>query len=253
MHYATVVSFTSGVMKLATILFLIGAAFLGYAYSLAPYKDAALFMERYMALSDGQNDEYWKLRDEMLTPKYKLQDYGGTLVALSIGVLLVCRRGWRQLKSPKSRAGWLGLAVATPLLTVGACIFDLLQGSARGEFPHWADSMAIPLMGVPALFLVLLIWSGAHLAFLRRPYHSEVLSRAWSRQTNWWLLTIAMITTAVIALSAAAGEYWYATAGTFWLYFYISLAVSRHSTLDAKPGDQPDLPHEAARKTTQIG
>lgn len=93
-------------------------------------------MERYIALSDGQSNEYWKLRDEMLTPKFQLQDYGGTLVALSIGVLLVSRRGWRHLKSPKSRAKLFGLAVAAPLLTVGAYVFDLLQGFARGEFPH---------------------------------------------------------------------------------------------------------------------
>lgn len=68
-------------MKLSAILLLIGVAILGYAYSIAPYKDEALFMERYMALSAGQSNEYWKLRDEMLTPKFQLQDYGGTLVA----------------------------------------------------------------------------------------------------------------------------------------------------------------------------
>jgi len=50
---------------------------LAYAFSIAPYKDEELFMERYMALSVGQGEEYSKLRDEMLTPKYQLQDYGG--------------------------------------------------------------------------------------------------------------------------------------------------------------------------------
>ena len=69
-------------MKLSAILLLIGVAIIGYAYSLAPYKDEALFTERYMALSDGQSTEYWKLRDEMLTPKFQVQDYGGTLVAI---------------------------------------------------------------------------------------------------------------------------------------------------------------------------
>jgi len=234
-------------MKLSAILLLIGVAILGYAYSLAPYKDEALFTERYMAMSDGQSKEYWKLRDEMLTPKFQLQDYGGTLIALSIGVLLVSRKGWRHLKSPKSRATLFGLAFAAPLLTVGAYVFDLLQGFARGEFPHWADSMAIPLMGVPVLLLLLLVWSGAHLAFLRGPYHSELLSHALSRQANWWLLAVAAITAVLAAFSAAVGQYWYAIPGVVWLYFYISLAASRRSTHDAEPGGQPDLAHKAAQ------
>jgi hypothetical protein len=230
-------------MKLSTILMLVGLAVLGYAYSLAPYKDEALFTERYMAMTDGQSNEYSKLRDEMLTPKFQLQDYGGTLVALSIGVLLVSRKGWRNLQSPKSRATLLGLAFAAPFLTVGAYAFDLFQGFARIEFPHWADSMAIPLMGVPVLLVLLLAWSGAHLAFLRGPYHSELLSHALSRQANWWLLAVAAMTAALAALFAAVGQYWYAVPGFVWLYFYISLAASRRSTHDAEPGSQ----QEAAR------
>ncbi|MCL2636639.1 MAG: hypothetical protein FWD50_08475, partial [Betaproteobacteria bacterium] len=146
-------------MKLAVILLLVGVALLGYTFSISPYKNEALFEERYMALSDGQSKEYWELRDEMLTPKFQLQDYGGTLVALSIGIILVSRKGWQRLKSPKSGARLLGLAVAAPILTVGALVFDLLQGFSRGEFPHWADSMGIPLMGAPVLLGILLVWS----------------------------------------------------------------------------------------------
>ena len=63
-------------MKLAAILLLAGLALIGHAFSLAPYKDEALFMERYGRMSAGQSQEYWRLRDEMLTPKYDLQDYG---------------------------------------------------------------------------------------------------------------------------------------------------------------------------------
>ncbi len=79
-------------MKLATILLLVGVTILAYAMSIAPYKDETLFMQRYMALSAGQSAEYWKLRDEMLTPKFQLQDYGGTLVA----VASTCRCGFRS-------------------------------------------------------------------------------------------------------------------------------------------------------------
>ncbi|MEW5786926.1 MAG: hypothetical protein AB1899_03630 [Pseudomonadota bacterium] len=228
-------------MKLAAyLILLVGIAILAYAYSIAPYKDEALFMERYMALSAGQSNEYWQLRDEMLTPKFQLQNYGGTLVTLAVAVFFVSRRGWQQLKSPKSRVALLGLAFATPFLTVGAYVFDLLQAFDRGEFPHWADSMGIPLMGVPVNLVVLLLWSGAHLAFLRGPYQPVFLSQAISRQANWWLLVIAALTALLSVLFAFEGAYWYAIPGVAWLYFYVSLAAVRRSTYAAEPGGQSD-------------
>ena len=204
-------------MKLAAILLLVGIAFLGFASSIAPYKDEALFMERYMALSAGQSAEYWQLREEMLTPKFQLQDYGCTLIALAVGALLVSRKGCRDLKSPQSRAALLAIAFASPFLTAGAYIFDLLLGFERREFPHWADSMSIPLMGAPVLFLVLFAWAGAHLAFLRSPYRPALLLQAASLKANWWLLSIAAITAALVVLCVSVGQYWYAIPGTVWL------------------------------------
>jgi len=235
------VSSTFGVMKLAAyLLLLVGIAILAYAYSIAPYKDEALFMERYMALSVGQSHEYWQLRDEMLTPKFHLQDYGRTLVTLAVAAFLVSREGWQQLKSPKSRIALLGLAFVTPFLTVGAYVFNLLQAFDRGEFPHWADSMDIPLMGAPVILVVLLVWSGVHLAFLRGNYQPAFLSQAISRQANWWLLAIAALTASFAVLSAFEGAYWYAIPGVAWLYFYVSLAALRRSTYAAEPCGQPD-------------
>lgn len=224
-----------GIMKLAAILLLIGVAILGYTLSIAPYKDQKLFMERYMALSSGQSAEYWKLRDEMLTPKYQLQDYGGTLVVAALGMLLVSRKGWRQLKSPRSRATLFGLAFAAPVLTVGAYVFDLFLGFARGEFPYWADSMGIPLMGVPMLLFGLLVWAGVHLAFLRGTYRSVPLAQAMSRRSNWWLLAVSLLTFMLVFLCASFGQYWYAIPSVTWLYFYTSLASVRRATYDADP------------------
>ena len=232
-------------MKLAAILLLVGIAFLGFASSIAPYKDEALFMERYMALSAGQSAEYWQLREEMLTPKFQLQDYGCTLIALAVGALLVSRKGCRDLKSPQSRAALLAIAFASPFLTAGAYIFDLLLGFERREFPHWADSMSIPLMGAPVLFLVLFAWAGAHLAFLRSPYRPALLSQAASLKANWWLLSIAAITAALVVLCVSVGQYWYAIPGTVWLYFYVSLAAVRRLNHDAEPSAPGDAPQAA--------
>ncbi|MEI7783242.1 MAG: hypothetical protein WCK08_02580 [Betaproteobacteria bacterium] len=224
-----------GAMKLSAVLMFVGIVFIGYAYSLAPYKDEALFIELYMALSEGQSAEYWKLRDEMLTPKFRLQDYGGTTIAIAAGVFIVSRKGWRQLKSPPSRARLFGVAFFAPFLTVGAYIFDLFQGYARVEFPHWADSMSVPLVGVPVLLVVLLLWAGAQLALLGSSYQSAPLALAVSRRSSWWLLSISAITIVLVALCVSVGQYWYAIPGTVWLYYYISLAAARRAVNAAEP------------------
>jgi hypothetical protein len=213
-------------MKIAAILLVVGVALFSYAFTLSPYKDEKLFMERYMSMSDGQSEQYWKLRDEMLTPKYQLQNYGVTLASIAITVFLVSRKGKVHIQSPKSRKTLVAVAIVLPLLTAGGYVFDLLQGFNRGEFPHWADSMGIPLMGVPIQFAVLFVWSLAHLGFLRGVYNPSIpLSHAVSLKANWWLLFVSAITTVIVFLSAAAGQYWYVIPGVLWLYFYLSLGV----------------------------
>jgi hypothetical protein len=234
-------------MKLAALLLLIGVAIIGYAASIPPYTDEKLFMERYMALSVGQSKEYWKLRDEMLTVKFQLQDYGGTFIAAAVGFLLVSRRGWRGLNAPKARSALVLLALAAPVLTIGAYVYDLSLGFVRGEFPHWADSMSIPLMGTPVLFAILLAWSAGHLAFLRGVYCPMPLYVAISRKANWWLLFVAALTAMLVALCTVTGVYWYAIAGVSWLIFYLSLAAVRSDPHDAEPCGQPDLAHKAAQ------
>jgi hypothetical protein len=232
-------------MKLSAILLLVGVTILGYAYSMAPYTDEALFTERYMALSVGQSAEYWQLRDDMLTPKFQLQDYGCTLISLTAVAFLASRKGWRKLKSPHSRAALFMVALAAPILTIGAYIFDLFLGFERGEFPYWADSMGIPLMGAPALLFILLAWAGAHLAFLRSPYRPAHLSQAVSLKANWWLLSVAAITAVLVLLFVSVGQYWYAMSGTVWLYFCVSLAAARRLNHDAEPSASGDAPQAA--------
>ncbi len=234
-------------MRLATILLLLGVGIFSSSFTLSPYWDEKLFTERYLALADGQDTEYWKLRDEMLTPKFSLQDYGGTLVLGAIAAFFISRRGGRNVTSPRSRAYLIRLSLALPFLTVAAYVFDLLLAYKRGEFPHWADSMGIPLLGSPVLLLIILLWSWAHLSLLPSAYQPARLSLAVSRRTHWWLLIVAAVTALLLVLCLASGQYWYALPGMGWLYFYLSLAASRQLPHDAEPCGQPDLAHKAVQ------
>lgn len=165
----------------------------------------------------------------MLTPKYRLQDYGGTLVTLAAVIFIAARKGWGRVALPRSRGRLVGVALAAPCLTVAAFVFDLFQGYASGEFPYWADSLAISPMGVPALLVVFLVWSGGHLMFLRTPYQSVPLVLATSRESSWWLLSMSALAVLLLVFFVTISQYWKAILGFVWFYLYISLAVARRA------------------------
>jgi len=228
-------------MKFAFILFASGLALIGYALSLPPYKDERSFQVQYMSPSAGQSTEYSKLREEMLTPRFQLEDCGITLVALALPVFLASRRGCLRVSSPKSRGSLAALGLALPFLTVGGYVCDLLLSFGRGEFPYWADSMAIPLMGVPVLLVLRLLWSLAHLGFLHGDHYSPApLILALSLNTNWWLLCLSAGTALLVLLCLVFGQYWYAFPGGLWLYFYLSMAAVRRSASDNRMS--PSIP-----------
>lgn len=220
---------TPGVLtKFALTLFVIGAALWGHALTLPTYKDQQLFTERYEEMAVGQSEEYWKLRDEMLTAKFKLEDYGITLVAIGFAASVMGLKRHARMQSPKSRKTLIALALALPSLSVAAYVFDLFQEADRGAFPWWADSLGIPLIGAPIQLIVLLIWSLAHLGFVRGRYAPSIpLIHALSFKANPWLLFVSVVTALLVLTSAAAGQYWYAIPGALWLYYYLSLAAVR--------------------------
>lgn len=201
----------------------------GYSLSMKPYTDEAVFQEKYMELSSGQSKEYFALRDAMLTPKYRIQDTGITLslFVLMIGVTL--KLGGRRVKSPSSKTGFVVLAVCLPFVSVFAYVFDLTQGMLRQEFPHWADSLAIPFAGVPIQFVILLVWSLLHLFFIRRgPLSARHVT--FAKAYNYWLVLVSILTFLLFAGCAFYGQYWYALPLQMWLYFYLSLAAVREKT-----------------------
>jgi|SRR6266853_568547 len=215
-------------MRLSLLAVVAGLCLFVYALTVPPYVDEKKFTERYMALSPGQSKEYWALRDEMLTNRFRFQDYGVTVLIAGIVGLIALRKGFRQIKAPRARSWLAGLAIALPFLTVGGYVFDLFLAFGRGEFPHWADSMGIPLAGVPILLGAMLVWALAHLLFLRGTYTGGTpIAQGVSRKGNWYLLAVAALTALLICLTSVFGQYYYALPSVLWLYFYLSLAAGR--------------------------
>ncbi len=132
-----------------------------------------------------------------------------------------------KYRAPSQKWQLVTLGLCLPFVTVIGFIFDLFLGMARSEFPSWADSLGIPLMGVPVQLVILLGWVGVHLALLRRGYLGGVSLIKVFHLRSWWFISISGITGVLTILLAAEGAYMYVVPGALWVYFYISLAAGR--------------------------
>ena len=105
------------------------------------------------------------------------------------------------------------LGLVLPVLSVAGYVFDLLQGFNRGEFPHWADSLGIPLMSVPIMLLLPLVWAGAHLVYGYRRFVPNVpLRPLLSWRATWFcaLITVtAFITIPAVLYSVLVCSSWH--------------------------------------------
>lgn len=213
-------------MKFGTILIILGIILVGYSLTLEPFTDIDVFMEKYMSMTHEQSTEFFKLREDMLTPKYRFQDTGIMLILCTSVVMLLLKVSNGKIQSPKKKSSFIILSIALPFITVSGYIFDLFQAMDRIEFPHWADSLGIPLLGAPIQFAILLIWSLAHLGFVKN-VKSQSLSFEIIKNLKPWLIFVSSITFIIILMSAYYGQYWYVFPGLIWLYYYLSLGANR--------------------------
>lgn len=215
-------------MKAALSLIVLSLVLLGFSISMDPFTTGIDGTYPFHSVVQGDSQAYFEARTKALTPKYRLQDYGATMLLLGLFVAIL---SWRPITAPRSKMGFIGMAIVAPTLTAGALVFDLVQGQARWEFPPWADSLGIPFMGVPILMIVGLVWSFAHFILLAGvPRRAQVaISYSAVRQGNAWLLVVSTLTALLIVGMVFEGAYWYAVPGMVWLYFYASIAaVRRH-------------------------
>lgn len=208
-------------------LFVVSLALIGASLSMEPFHLAADGSYPMFSVPEGDSQAYFIAREQALTGKFALQDYGVTMLVFS---LVLAAFNWQPFKAPRSLPSFLGVAVAAPFVTVGAFAFDLIQGQGRWEFPPWADSLGIPLMGIPILLVAGLVWAFSHFVLLAGvPRRAGVyFSLVVIRRSHLWLRVIFTLTALLVVGASAQGRWWYVVAGAFWLYFYASIAAVRH-------------------------
>lgn len=227
----------SRLSMLAISLLMIGLLGFGYSLTLNAYKNEDLYQTQYMQIQtestpDGSTREatkkFHELRVEHLTSKYKIQDYGLTLSAVGIAILIFSLLGGLEISAFKKKRNILFLGISAPILTSLATYAALMIDFERGEFPWWADSLAIPIATEIPLFLVLLIWALSHALFLRGRYEpGRVILRRDVLKSNYWLCAVTALSLALLVADLYAGHFLMIIPGCLWMYYYLSLAAGR--------------------------
>lgn len=214
----------------------VGFALLVLSFSVEIFTDADAYKQAYYSIDrdelgrDASFEKFYALRDQYLTNKYQYQDYGVTFLVVGLFVAFFTRNGWRRITAMDARWKIVLLGFFSAFLTVAGYVGDLFLEFFRGSYPHWADSLGIPLAGLPILILVFFTWAAINMIGLKgRFIAGGSIGGMGFRHLNWWYGFLTIATLLVVAMCIYDGYFWLALPGLFWCYFYLSVAAGRQS------------------------
>lgn len=130
--------------------------------------------------------------------------------------------------------------LAALLINIGY-IEDLRTELHRGSFPHWGDTLAIPLMATPFFLLLSLGWLALNSLGMKRAFKTKVSIFPFKTDNlNYWYLIILLLTVLLTILMIVAGDFWQVLAGFVWMYFYISILAGKRMAKIEKNADRND-------------
>jgi hypothetical protein len=139
--------------------------------------------------------------------------------------------GFKKLKTPNRKIWIILLGLSAAILSNIAYVGDLFLEMYRESYPHWADSLAIPLMGVPVLIFVSLLWVGLNLIGLLGNFTLNVpLFTFNAYKSDYYYIAISSITLLLLIFAIVTGYFWQVIPGLLWVYFYLAILLGRRET-----------------------
>jgi len=210
------------VAKAPLLLLLIGLALFVSGLVMPQYRNAEEYRQRYWALEGPTRSEaFFELRKQSLTPSLKLQDYGLTSVFLGMVMFTILHRSSITTLLPKKKATAALLGGIAAFATVGAQVGSLFLNFKRGDYPHWADSLGIPLCGMPIMLGMLLLWAVIH--SLLMPGKNAEFHCLARRIKQGWLVLMIILSSVILLTSALYGDFWQIPPAGLWILFYAAL------------------------------
>lgn len=178
---------------------ILGLAMSIYGWTLPVYYDyeAARLLKLNACDQSGVIAGWFARMDALKTPRYQFMQGGISIVLAALTWKAFMSRfpgvsPWLP-RSPRRKATYFVMGVGLLIAGWLAQVFSLDLDMHRGEFPWCADSMGIPLSGLTALFLLLLIVSiasGGVMALGFGSLPSEL--NQWDRQRPLWSWAVSL-------------------------------------------------------------
>lgn len=210
------------------ILLLLGVGLLVISSKYEPFTNKDEFNKKMYLLIDDENKsaKYNELRESYLTSKYKLENYGMVAIILGLYSLILIPKNWRNFKTLWSKKMIKNIGFLAVFLTIIGFVGDLFLESSRSTFPPWADSLAIPLFGVPFMFIILSGWFAFNFSIKQNTLRYNVsITEFRLKSTNYWYLSLLILTTFLVLFQSYYGDFWSTGAGIMWIYFYLSMLL----------------------------
>ena len=192
----------------AGLAMVLGAGLLAGSWGMPMMRDAAEYQRQYepLGLHRSDDERFYELRREFLTPRTACEDYGGALIAGGLMLLLATR--WRHCVAAvlNSRSRCFAFGMLVVLASALGSAASLLLAYERGEFPWWRDSMGRPLGGVVVVAIIQAVWFSVH-AELNGAERAEEVGGWGFRWWRAWLVFQIGCHAALLGWSLLRGDF----------------------------------------------
>ena len=217
-------------------LIVIGVLVFCYSCTLKQYTNKAAYQNEYNNIDratlgrEKSSQVFYAIKEKYSTSKHRIQDYGITLFLLGWILLGITKNNWSNVRSPDRKVKLVLLGYGAALLTMFGSVGDLLLQLMRGNYPHWADSLGIPLSGFPLLtVLFFLMVTPFMLGMVGRFKTNEKILIIGFRNYQWFYWGAIIFTSLLLIVYVAVGFFWMVVPIMMWLYFCFSIQSGRNS------------------------
>ncbi|MEM9152999.1 MAG: hypothetical protein AAGB19_21460, partial [Cyanobacteria bacterium P01_F01_bin.3] len=93
-----------------------------------------------------------------------------------------------------------------------------------------ADSLGIPLMGVPLIAFIFIGWAAINFLAMNGKFEAgSLISFNKIKGSNYFYLLLIFFTAVITLIFAIEAYFWMVLPGVLWLYFYASLWAGRYT------------------------
>ena len=153
-------------------------------------------------------------------------------MVLGLFLVFLTRNGWGRISAFRAKSKIVLLGFSAAILTAAGYIGDLFLEFSRGSYPHWADSLSIPLAGVPILFFIFTSWAAIHMLGLMGKFVTgATISGLRFRKINWWHGVLAIATALIVILFIYDGCFFYSFALIVGKRAYTTIVLLAHKCI----------------------